>query len=412
MNSRSALVLRLGVAVVVAALLAGAAGVFLAGNGSKAVTAYFEETPGLYVGNSVRVLGVEVGEVTEIDPQGTRVRVEMSYTAERKVPADAQAVIIQPTLLTGRYVQLAPVYRGGPVLPDGATIPLSRTETPVGIDETYDTLNRLAAALGPEGANKNGALSHLLEVTANNLQGQGDDVHQTVEEVSKAVDTLAGSRRDLFATVRHLQKFTTALAENDQRVEAFNRDLAEVSAQLANDRQELGTALERLSVALGKVEAFVRENRDELAANVDNLAKVTESVVREKKSLAELLETAGLGLTNLALAYGAQSGTLRVRANIQQVQRPGMYICSLAYSLGLPPEECEPLLAPLETLRMRHLPFGVDPSGLPLVGRRDGPAETEAGSGRPPERPPEQPASPRGSEPDSTLGELLPGGGR
>lgn len=355
--------------IVVAGLVIAGFAVVLTGDDRKQVTAYFTETSGLYVGNDVRVLGVQIGTVTAIEPQGTRVRVEMSYDADRKIPADAKAVIIQPTLLSGRYVQLAPVYQGGPVLPDGATIGTDRTASPATFDETAEALNKLAAALGPKGANKNGALSRLLEVAATNLSGQGDDLNAAIEEFSQAIDTLAANRENLFATVRALQEFTTALARADQKVEEFNRALAKVSAQLARDRQELGAALENLAVALGAVERFVQQNRDELAANVSGLVKVTRAVVEKKHELADILQTAGLGLSNLAQAYGPEAGALRIRLNAQQIQSPAMYICSLAYSLGLPPARCETLLAPLQKLGRSNLPLGSDLSGFPLLGR-------------------------------------------
>lgn len=369
MRSRFSSALPVAAVIVVIGLIAAGLAVAFTGDASKHLTAYFTETSGLYEGNDVRVLGVEVGTVTEIEPQATRVRVEMTYDADRKIPADAKAVIIQPTLLSGRYVQLIPVYRGGPVMPDGATLGTDRTASPAGFDQTVEALNQLAVALGPTGANKNGALSRLLEVAADNLSGQGDDLNRTIGALSRLTDTLASNRRNLFATVRQLEEFVTALAKADDTVEAFNRKLAEVSEQLAEDRQELAAALDSLARALGVVERFVQQNRDELAANVAGLADVTRAVVEKQEALAEILETAPLGLTNLALAYGPEAGALRVRLNAQQIQAPAMYLCSLAYSLGLPPQRCEPLLAPLRKLRMQHLPLGSDPSGLPLLGR-------------------------------------------
>lgn len=398
MPSRSASALPAAAVMVVVGLVIAGVAVVLSGEATKQVTAYFEETSGLYVGNDVRVLGVAVGTVTAIEPEGTRVRVEMSYDADRKIPADARAVIIQPTLLTGRYVQLAPVYQGGPVLPDGAVIRMPRTASPVGFDRTMEALNELAAALGPNGVNENGALSRFLEVTANTLSDQGDDLNRAVRELSQATQTIAESRKDLFGTVRQLQEFTTALARADQRVEAFNMTLAEVSAQLAEDRQELAAALENLALALDVVERFVRVNRDELAANVTGLAEVTRSVLQKKQALAEVLETGGLGLANLVLAYGPEVGALRVRFNANyQISQPVMYICSLAFSLGLPPEKCQPLLAPLRKFRMKHLPFGSDPSNQPLIGEAAGE----------PDAPGQRPELPAGG-----LAGLLPGGDR
>lgn len=364
MKITPSLVLRVGSAIVGMALLAGAIAVFWPGENTKRVVAYFDRAVGLYEGNDVTVLGVPVGEVTAVQPQGTAVRVEMVYEADRKIPADAKAAVVSPTLVSDRYVQLAPAYTGGPVLDDGATIPEPRTATPVELDRIYSALNELSTALGPEGANKDGSLSRLLDVGAKNLEGQGKDVHRTVENLSQASQTLADGSDDLFATVRHLQQFTTMLARSDEQVETFNQNLADVSNQLEAEREELGAALDRLATALKDVERFVRQNKGELSKNVEDLTEITKVLAKEKKSLAEVLNTAPLALSNLALAYNPVAGTLDTRNDFQQIQNPAMYICSLVYSLGVPPKQCEPILAPLNALRAEHLPGSVDVSFL------------------------------------------------
>lgn len=409
---RTSLVLRIGAAVVAAALVAGAVGVFLARGDNKTLTAYFERTVALYPQSEVRVLGVKVGEVTEVVPQGSAVRVEMTYDAQRSVPADAKAVILAPTVVSGRYVQLAPAYTGGPVLQDGATIPLSRTAAPVEIDQISASLNELTTALGPDGANKGGSLSRLLQVSANNLEGQGDNLNATVDNLSDAASTLSSGRKDLFGTVRNLQQFTTALAEADQQVRAFNNDLAAVSTQLDAERDELAAALANLSVALEHVTRFVRANRDELKTTVEDLETVTQVLVDEQRNLAKILDTAPLALSNLAHTYNPTGATLDTRANFQQTQNPVMYICSLLYSLGVPPSECEPLLAPLTLLAQENnLPLGLDLSPLTAATTTDHDVRPPPPGAYGPNRT-NRSGTPQTTTPDTTLGGILPGGGQ
>ncbi|MGH3319800.1 MAG: MCE family protein [Streptosporangiaceae bacterium] len=439
MRPPSSLVLRIGAAIVAAALFAGAAGVFWPRNHDVHVTAYFPQTIGLYKGSDVRVLGIKIGKVTDIKPQGTSVRVDMAYDADRKVPSDAKAVIIAPAIVSDRYVQLAPAYTGGPVMRDGTTIPLARTATPVELDQIYGALNQLDVALGPKGANKNGSLSRLLRVSAANLKGQGDDVHTTVKNLSKATTTLAKGRKNLFGTVRNLETFTRALANSDDQVAAFNDNLSQVSRQLDGERQELAAALKNLAVALKRVERFVRENRGELSHNVKDLAKITKVLVKEKKALASFVTTAPVALSNLQHTYNPLTGTLDARADFQQTQNPTMYLCSLLYSLGEPPKQCESLLAPLKLLKVKNggLPGGLDLSWLtelsrglsqPRGGGQQGGGQRQSAqlssgasatsskapmvakgsgaSGSSPRR-----SLPPGTDPDPTLGGILPGGG-
>jgi phospholipid/cholesterol/gamma-HCH transport system substrate-binding protein len=298
------------------------------------VTAYFPRTVGIYPGSDVRVLGVRIGEVKSITPEGDRVRVELEYDKGRKVPADAQAAIINSSVVSDRYVQLLPVYRKGPVLRDGAVIPESRTAVPVELDRIFDSLHTTSEALGPKGANKDGALSRLLGVSADNLEGQGENLNQTVEDLSQAVTTLSDGRGDLFGTVRNLQVFTAALSADDKNVRSFNSSLAKVADQLAGEREDLAAALKYLATALGDVADFVKKNKKSLASDVKGLSKVTKVLVTQRAALEELLEVAPTGLSNLQNAYNPAAGTTDTRNNAQQAQDPAALLCSLLRTTG------------------------------------------------------------------------------
>ncbi|MGW2522737.1 MCE family protein [Streptomyces sp. NPDC001617] len=298
------------------------------------VTAYFPRTVGIYPGSDVRVLGVRIGAVRKITPEGDRVRVELEFDEGRKVPAGAEAAIINSSVVSDRYVQLLPVYRKGPVLRSGAVIPESRTAVPVELDRIFDSLHTTAEALGPKGANKDGSLSRLLGVGADNLDGQGENLNQTVQDLSQAVTTLSDGRKDLFGTVRNLQVFTAALAADDKSVRSFNTDLAKVAEQLSGERQDLADALTNLGTALGDVSAFVRRNKKSLTSDVQGLSKVTKVLVTQRAALDELLQVAPVGLSNLNNTYNPSSGTLDTRNNAQQAQDPASLLCSVLRTTG------------------------------------------------------------------------------
>ena len=298
------------------------------------VTAYFPRTVGIYPGSDVRVLGVRIGAVRKITPEGDRVRVELEFDEGRKVPAGAKAAIINSSVVSDRYVQLLPVYRKGPVLRSGAVIPESRTAVPVELDRIFDSLHTTAEALGPKGANKDGSLSRLLGVSADNLDGQGENLNQTVQDLSQAVTTLSDGRTDLFGTVRNLQVFTAALAADDKSVRSFNTDLAKVAEQLSGERQDLADALTNLGTALGDVSAFVRRNKKSLTSDVQGLSKVTKVLVTQRAALDELLQVAPVGLSNLNNTYNPSSGTLDTRNNAQQAQDPASLLCSVLRTTG------------------------------------------------------------------------------
>ncbi|MGH3362468.1 MAG: MCE family protein, partial [Nocardioides sp.] len=228
---------------------------------TRTVTAHFPRAVSVYQGTDVRILGVNVGKVTSVIPDGDSVRVEMEYDAQYQVPADAKAAIVTPTLVADRFVQLTPAYTSGPVMTDGADIPLPETGVPVELDRIYASLRDLSAALGPNGVNKDGTLDHLLRASARNLDGEGALGNKMIRNLSAASSTLGKGSEDLFATVSELARFTGTLGRNDRLVRAFLRDLAGMSSALADERVELQRALDAVARSVGTVKGFVQDNR-------------------------------------------------------------------------------------------------------------------------------------------------------
>ncbi|MCW0212371.1 MAG: MCE family protein [Pseudonocardia sp.] len=339
------------VALVAVVVILLASGIWLVTkSGGRTVTAYFTNTSALFEGNDVRVLGVPVGKVDTISPEGTQVRVDMTITdPDVAFPQEVKAAIISPSLVTGRYVQLFPVAAAGaPTLADGATIPLERTAVPLGVDDLSRTATELSRALGPQGANSTGAVSDALDVAARNLDGNGQALNDTITNLGGLSGTLSGSSDDLFGTVTELQRFTETIAQDDAQVREFNGRVADVTGFLAGERENLGGALADLGVALGDVSAFVRDNRETLRSNVDRLSDVTQVLVDQRRALAEIVDVAPVGVGNLANSYNGSSGTLDTRANINELSYPP--ILTLCQQLKrATPEQLAPLGSVAET---------------------------------------------------------------
>lgn len=308
-----------GAGILAAALIAGGALLYLSGHQGKQVTAYFREGIGIYAGSDVRILGVRVGTVDAVRPRGTEVGVTMTISHGVAVPATARALVVTPSVVADRYVQLTPAYTGGPQLASGAVIPVSRTAVPVEVDQVYASLAKLANALGPAGANSHGGLSDLIKTGAANMTGNGAYLHQMITEYGGLSKTLGGSATNLAATIASLQQFTSMLKANDGQVHQAEQQLAQVSGFLASDRQQLAAALHDLSVALGQVQGFIGSNRALLASNVNRLAAITQVLADERASLAEALDTAPLAADNLVNAYDAAHRTLDGRGDLNEL---------------------------------------------------------------------------------------------
>ena len=328
--------LQRGVALAAALVLLAALGwTILRPAGQYRVTAFFTETVGLYPGSDVRVLGIAIGTIDDVVPLGDKVRVEMSIDDEYDVPADADAIVLAPSLVSDRYVQFSPVYDGGPKMEDGAEVPLERTAPPSSSTPVYGALDELSDALGPNGANENGALSDLVDVGAANLEGNGEALNRTLTGFSQAVETLAENRDDLFSSLDNLQTFTSALATIDAQVGQFNDNMAAVTDLLAGEREDLQAAVVAARRdALADVAGFIRDNTTLLTTNVNRLADVTLVLVQQRAKLAEVLDVAPAALGNLARAYNPDFGTLDTRDNGLGSLNAEIVVCGALAQVG------------------------------------------------------------------------------
>jgi virulence factor Mce-like protein len=308
------------IALILALLVAGSLWWVFKRVNSTQVTAYFKSSVGIYDGSDVRVLGVAVGTVENVKPEGDQVRVKMRVDGNVDLPKDVGAVQITPSVVADRYVQLTPVYTGGPKAPKDINLPVSKTMVPVEVDELYSSVQKLSTALGPDGANKNGAVSELVTTGAQNLAGNGEALQSTITQLSKAANTLNESRGNIVDTVKNLDSFIGMLAANDQQVRQFNTQMADFNNFLAGEREQLGTALDKLSVALGDVAGFVEDNREALGDRVSELIPTTQMLVDTKSYQKEILTALPLALSNLVNAYNAESGTLDLHLTIPELQ--------------------------------------------------------------------------------------------
>ncbi|MFD0558325.1 virulence factor Mce-like protein [Stackebrandtia endophytica] len=327
----------------------------------RQITAEFVRAVGVYVGSDVRVLGVKVGEITKVEPDGEVVRVTLVVDDEYDIPADATAIVIPPSVVADRYIQLSPAYTGGPTLPDGANLGPRNTVVPMELDEVYASLDEFAAALG-----ENGDLAELIEVARDNLEGNGEALGQSLDDLAEVTEVLNGNRDDLWTTVDNLADFTSALAESDAQMELFNDQLADVSTQLADERDTLGQAITQLTIALRDISGFIDDNADQLVSNVEELAQLSGVFAKQQEALITILDYAPVALTNLDLAYNARSGTLDTRDDVLGQYDPASFLCAqLAHAVGIEsvPQACIDLA---NALSASDLPM--PPELLDLVG--------------------------------------------
>ncbi|WP_396928993.1 MCE family protein [Mycolicibacterium sp.] len=365
-NSRT----KLGLAIVLVSLIVGGsiAAVRVAREVDRVhVVAYFENSNGVFVGDDVRIKGVRVGGIDSIEPQPTRVKIAFWFDAKYKVPADAKAVILSPTLVTSRAIQLTPRYTGGPALQDNAVIPRDRTAVPVEFDEFRQQLERLTTLLQPTEPGGVSTLGALVNTAADNLRGQGPAIREAIVRLSQSVSALADHSPDIFSSVKNLATLVSALQDSTVLIRQLNQNLASVTGLLTNNPTEVGDAVKDLNGVIGDLTAFVSANRDALGTTSDKLTSVSQALTGSIDDIKQLLHIAPTTLSNAANLYKPAQGTLTGALNVANFADPITFLCSAVQAASRLNNEqsaklCVQYLAPIIKNRQYNFPpIGVNP---------------------------------------------------
>ncbi|KAA1419315.1 MCE family protein [Nocardioides humilatus] len=275
----------------------------LEGGGDLEITAVFQESSGLYVGNDVGVLGVPVGKITKIEPKGDVVEVTLKVTdPDIKIPAGAAAVIVSRSVATDRYVELTPVYQGGKEIASGATIPLDRTRTPVDFDRVLGSISDLAESLTKTPKITN-SLREVLQVTAAAFSGNSDELRGAVSGMADLVDMVHGQRSDIFATMASLDTLSSGLVKNERLVRTFVHNLGGAIELLNSERDDISRVLTSASTTIDRITKFSKENRGTIKASLADVETLMHNLLDSRQDLGETIETLPLAAQNIYNAH-------------------------------------------------------------------------------------------------------------
>jgi phospholipid/cholesterol/gamma-HCH transport system substrate-binding protein len=373
---------------------------------------YFANSNGVFVGDDVMILGVAVGKIDKIEAQPEHAKISFYVSDKYKVPADANAVVISPTLVTARAIQLTPAYKGGPALQNGAVIPQQRTAVPVEYDDLRKQLEKLTESLQPTKPGGVSTLGAFINTAADNLRGNGANIRESLIQVSQAFSALGDHSNDIFSTLKNLSILVSALQSSTDLMRELNSNLAAVTGLLANDPAEIDNAVRDLNTAVSDVKSFIADNREALGTTTDKLASITQAVTDSLDDLKQTLHITPTAFANYINIYEPANASLTGSLAANNVADPISFICGAiqaASRLGNAQSAklCVQYLAPIVKNRQYNFP----PLGFnPIVGAQARPNEvtfsedwlrplTEPGRVRdfyegplnPPAPPPEQP---------------------
>lgn len=370
----------IAVAVAVAVTLASGVAVAARVAGSLRrinIVGYFDNSNGIYVNDHVLIRGVPVGRIERIEPEPDRVKISFWYDSKHRVPADARAVILSPTLITARALQLTPAYSTGAQMRDHAVIPQERTAVPVEWDELRTNLEKLTDTLQPEKPGRLSTLGEFVGTAADNLRDQGTDIRDSVIKLSRVASTLNDHRDDLFSTIKNLSTLVSALEDSSDLLGTLNRNLASVTQLVANDPNEVGNALRELSEVAGDVTTFVADNREALGLTADKLTSISDAVIGGLDDVKQALHVFPTTAQNFVNIYQPAQGTLTGILAANNFANPIQFLCGAIQAASRRSAEesaklCVQYLAPIIKNRQYNFP----PLGLnPFVGATARPNE-------------------------------------
>jgi phospholipid/cholesterol/gamma-HCH transport system substrate-binding protein len=314
------------------------------------IVAYFPSAPGLYKGDPVKVMGVVVGSVRSVQPDGDRVRLTLDIGSQ-PLPADVRAAIVAPSLVSERFVQLAPAYTHGPKMASGAAIPLSRTAIPVSFDDVKRELADLATALGPRAGQDgdSGALNRAIRTLDANLSPDAaTQFRDSLTAMRGASESLSAGGDDLFSTLHNLNTFVENLSVNDRAARQLTVGLAGFTGVLDQNKRQLGSAIAGLDQVLKIVRRFVKENGSSLDTAVLNLEQVARTLASRSTALAGFLHAVPTAVDDLYNMM--ENHAITARLSVNNLRDLSQLLCGSVLGIGGTVAQCNAAVAPLLNL--------------------------------------------------------------
>ena len=330
---------------------------------TKTVIAYFESTRGIYEDDTVRVLGVRVGSISEITTEDGKSKVTMDVNRDVHIPADANALLVAQSLVAERFVQLTPAYTGGDELESGGEIPIERTAVPVEWDGVKEQLMKLSTALSPEGDEETGPLGEFVDSADSMFDGNGAEIRDALNEVSQTMSIMSDGRENLFTTLKNLQLFVTALSQSEEQIVSFGGKLASVSQVLGDQTGDIDAALRDLDLAVMDINRFLENNGDRVTTAVDKLGRATEVVRDRRAELEGVLHVGPTAMANFYNIYRPYQGVLNGVLSMNQMANPTNFLCGAIAGLANNTAEsdaelCAQYMAPLFNSLTSNYPYG------------------------------------------------------
>lgn len=257
-------------------------------NGTRSYKAWFTDATGLGEGDSVRIAGVKVGQVSSVEiVQRRYAQVEFTLEGERRMPASATASIKYLNMLGQRFVDLR---RGpGPVgrtLEPGQTIPLSRTTPALDLTQLFNGFQPLMQGLSPQDTNE--LAGSIVQV----LQGEGGTVESLLATVGSLTTSVAAKDRVIGEVISNLNRVLKAVNTRQKGFTELIGTVEKLVSGFSDDRKSVGRSVDSLAKLSVSTADLFGKSRTPLKDGIRDLGRVSRTLADHEPLVEDFLERA------------------------------------------------------------------------------------------------------------------------
>ncbi|MFJ4711958.1 MCE family protein [Streptomyces sp. NPDC088785] len=219
----------------------------------------------MHLGAEVKMRGVVLGEVREIEPtaDGARLVLALKPGALDRIPDDVHAQMLPTTLFGERYVALVPdagstTTAGARTLPAGATIPQDRSANAIELQKVLDDVLPMLTAVQPQ------KLSATLSAVSQALEGRGDQIGDTLTQLDAHLKKFNPNLPTLNADLKQLVQVSHVYADAAPGILDALTDFTTTSGTIAEKDSALAAAYGDTTRAAEDLDAFLRANKDNI----------------------------------------------------------------------------------------------------------------------------------------------------
>ena len=245
--------------------------------GGDVYHAAFSEAGGLKVNDEVRIAGVRVGKVEDIELDGDHVQVTFRMDSDAEFGEETRAAIKVKTLLGSMFLAIEPA--GDGQLDEGEEIPVERTQSPYDVVEAFTGLAETSEQIDTD------QLAESLTTLADLTRNTPEEFQGALEGVSALSANVADKNEQIGDLLGNLEKVSTVLDERDEDIIDLMQDADVLFQALVKRRESIHRLLLATSELSQELTALVRDSRADLKPALTNLENVVQVLNKNEDNL-------------------------------------------------------------------------------------------------------------------------------